>query len=377
MMNDFQYLISHSKMETEKTTIQKEFLDFRNMMELHEQLFDQTIASQLKSYDEKMSGIMLSEKDAAAKARVKYKKFFDDSEGDDEERHSWASHQSGLDYIHDDAYMQKMAATELLNKHLDSIRKSMIVTVYSLIESSLISICEMAHREFNTKLKISHLNSKNYIKAAFDYLDLVVELNQRHYLSYYEKLSEYQNLRNCIVHNNSIMTLMDRGKLSSNFKKSIETIDKSNDLAQLTISDNTIVKDFFVHGKLIMENIHWALEEKLLFKPIKERCKLWFNILAGDVEIFDFKADKKSENKIEIEFLFSSVSEKIKEMKCHVIVNSRQGKSKVLENKTESKVIDAFIDFTHKHSGVLFNGVFDLVYFSKPSIKVTVEFLNR
>lgn len=373
MMNDFQYMMFHSKMETEKTTIQKEFLDFKNMLNLNEQLFDQTIASQLQSYDEKMGKIMLEEKDATIKARVKYKKFFDEFKGSDEDKDSWASHQSGLDNIYDEAYLQKINATELTQKHLDSIRKSMIVTVFSLIESSLYSIGEMAHREFMTKLKISHLNSKNYIKAAFDYLDLVIELNQDHYINYYKKLSDYRTLRNCFVHNNAILTVKEKDNLKSIFNDSIDVTDKSNGLVQLKITKEAIVKDLFTHAKLIMENIHWAFEEKLKFEPIKERCRLWFSILDEEVKIDDFKAGKKSENKVEIEFLVSSKAEKIKNVKCHIIVNGRQTKSKPINNHTKSKEIDKFIAFTHKHSGVLFNGVFDLVFFSKPSMKITVN----
>ena len=134
-----------------------------------------------------------------------------------------------------------------------------------------------------------------------------------------------------------------------------------------------MVKDLFTHAKLIMENINWAFEEKLRYDPIKERCRLWFSILDEEVELSDFKALKKSPNKVEIEFLFSSKTEKIKNVKCHIIVNGRQTKSKPINNNTKSKKIDKFIAFTHKHSGVLFHGVFDLVFFSKPNMRIAVN----
>lgn len=372
-MNDFQYMMFHSKMETEKTTIQKEFLDFRNMIELNEQLFDQIIASQLHSYKEKMKETREAERITVTKARIKYNEIFAKSKGDEEERHSWARHASGLENIDYDSQIQEEAATDLAQKHLDSIRKSMMVTVFSLIESSLYSIGEMAHREFKTKLKISHLNSKNYIKAAFDYLDLVIELNQDHYINYYEKLSDYRTLRNCFVHNNAILTVKEKDNLKSIFNDSVDVTDKSNGLVQLKISKEAIVKDLFTHAKLIMENIHWAFEERLQFKPIEERCMLWFCILDEEIELSDFKAVKKSPNKVEIEFLFSSKTEKIKNMKCHVEVSSRQTRAMLLKNHTNSEVIDKFLMFTRKQSGVLFKGVFDLVFLTKPSIRVAVN----
>lgn len=78
------------------------------------------------------------------------------------------------------------------NEFLDLFSKSTIIALYSLNESILNKITNLSSDFFNKKIKPSHFNSKDYLNAEIQYLELVIEIDISTLEKYISKLKDIQ-----------------------------------------------------------------------------------------------------------------------------------------------------------------------------------------
>lgn len=80
---------------------------------------------------------------------------------------------------------------------------SSIVLIYTVYESTLNQICNEVANGANAKLSHEHLKDKNISKKFLTYLELIGGINYLEEKKLYDRIVNFQSLRNQIVHQNS------------------------------------------------------------------------------------------------------------------------------------------------------------------------------
>lgn len=82
-------------------------------------------------------------------------------------------------------------------------RLSTFIGLYSHLENKMTRLCKRIHERKKFRLRVSDLSGENIIEKSRRYLNLVVGINFDDLNSEWVKITDYQKIRNCFVHNGS------------------------------------------------------------------------------------------------------------------------------------------------------------------------------
>lgn len=96
---------------------------------------------------------------------------------------------------------------ELFQKELFKLKSyfyhSSLVLVYTLLESSFSNLCSEINEFTNSRLIVKDLSDNNLIRKSLKYIELICDVDLKKEKKLYDRICEYQQLRNQIVHQNS------------------------------------------------------------------------------------------------------------------------------------------------------------------------------
>lgn len=89
------------------------------------------------------------------------------------------------------------------NLYPATFNNSTLLTLYSFFEYNLKALCHTMNQQNKYNLTVDDLSGGNYIEKSKKYLRLVVGIEVDKFSADWKMIEEYQQIRNCIVHNNS------------------------------------------------------------------------------------------------------------------------------------------------------------------------------
>jgi hypothetical protein len=347
-MTDFQYTlyrVTHDKVESKFEPI---FVEIRNQINIYNRQFDLTINSYLKEWKEEIKKIEDSYKEHLTKANQDYENIIKE-EGDDgfNNQHAWE--QSGLGYLQDQIDSSKEEIKDEYKGFLDLYSKSILIALYSLNESTLNEITNTASDIFNKKIKPSHFNSRDYLNSAFQYLELVIELEMQKMEEYISKLKDIQFIRNNIVHSASVFS--DIKIISQIVKKHRDVFHFDEEKGYLKIISSKIIKELFALLREFYEELLWAIDLKQDLLIIQNGFRHWLGIIDSNISIEKFKFNRPSKNKISIYFQAIPKDEDISHFECKISLKKSSKSSIEIINQINNKKINDFFEYEKKSKG--------------------------
>lgn len=128
-----------------------------------------------------------------------------------------------------------------------TFNNSTLLSLYSFFEFNLKHLCITLHRHKQYSIKLDDLSGQNYIEKSKKYLTLVANIDLTDLDSTWQEITKFQQIRNCIVHNNS------------NIIKQKEQPLKNQPLYQ-TIKNNTNLKLNEDKGTFIISDDQFLLD---------------------------------------------------------------------------------------------------------------------
>ena len=137
--------------------------------------------------------------------------------------------------------------------------ESTFLSSYSLFEHFFKTFTEIYKNHYDLQLSIDDLNGNNYISKSKRYLEKVVNLNLESLNSDWKEITNFQKIRNKIVHNN--------GRFNPKEKETINELSKMggieiNVLGLINLTDKEFILNFWkVFDKYISGIIKLTAEE--------------------------------------------------------------------------------------------------------------------
>jgi len=139
---------------------------------------------------------------------------------------------------------------DLFHKEISKLKSyfyhSSIVLVYTLLESSLSHLSAEIKNCTNSKLMLQDLNDKNIIRKSIRYIELTCDVDLKKEKKLYDRVCEYQQLRNQIVHQNSRVKGNCPNELAKNAKAlevTFSGIEINKESWDFHIMDNNLIKE--------------------------------------------------------------------------------------------------------------------------------------
>jgi len=148
-MNTFQYYFYYSHAKKDKSFLEKAFEDLIKKVELYEKQYEITLNLYKSEWNKEVKELYENHTTLQKKAKEVYDKTYAEMEGEDEQmRHSYADHVSGLDILNYEYHEEKDNIKARYLDFFDLYSKSLMTALYSLIESKLKGICDIIADEF-------------------------------------------------------------------------------------------------------------------------------------------------------------------------------------------------------------------------------------
>ncbi|WP_417800755.1 hypothetical protein [Tenacibaculum sp.] len=90
------------------------------------------------------------------------------------------------------------------------LNKSVYLTIYSMFENEFTKLCEWCQHSENLSLGPKDLKGGNYIGQCRNYIIKVLNVNLENLKEQWNKIGNYQQIRNVIAHNNGIVKLTNK-----------------------------------------------------------------------------------------------------------------------------------------------------------------------
>ena len=139
---------------------------------------------------------------------------------------------------------------DLFNREISKLKSyfyhSSIVLVYTLLESSLSHLSEEIKSCTNSKLSLKDLSDNNLIRKSIRYIELTCNIDLKKEKQLYDRICEYQQLRNQIVHSNSRVKGNNPTAMEKNAKAlevTFSGIEINYDSWDFHITDNTLITE--------------------------------------------------------------------------------------------------------------------------------------
>lgn len=321
--------------------LEKSFIEINDQLELYENQHSSTIKNYLKSWQEELNKLTERYKKAEKKAQEKYDETIGTNDPEDQEYISYATHISGIDYL---AHNKNEEIEKIKIKYsdfLDLFSKSTLIGLYSLNENFLNNICDITSQTFEKKIKVSHFNSRDYLNASFNYLELVIDIPKEPFKKYVSKLKDIQSIRNKIIHEGSQIKDDSILKLVKKFSPNLRYEEEREFLRIVKPGFN---KDFFNLLNNLYEELLWQLEERLKNNTLKSVLENWFGLIEGKITVSEINSKKKSSIIRTIEFKIESDNPKIPELKGKITLKSSKGFVAEILDHSGNDLIKEFLE---------------------------------
>jgi hypothetical protein len=340
-MTPFQIIFHYINNKREIEALEKSFLDINEQIDLYEKQFLNTINSYLKSRQQELEELEKRYVKIEENAQKRYDEALGTENTDDQNNIAYATHISGIDHF----FLRKAEEIEKINvkysDFLDLFSKSTLVALYSLNENFLNKICDIASQTFNQKIKVSHFNSRDYLKASFNYLELVIDISREPFKSYESKLEEIQKVRNKIIHAGSKIS----GESILKFVKTYSHSFNYNKENKFLIVTSPKFTTYFINLiKSLYEEILWSLEEKQNYETLKHILENWYGLIEGKIIISEISSKKTSEKKRTIDFKAESDNGNIPEFYGKLTLTSSKGYVVEIIDQTGNELIKEFLE---------------------------------
>lgn len=156
-----------------------------------------------------------------------------------------------------------------------TFNNSTLIMIYSFFEYNLRSMCNYLHRIQGHKISLDDLQGNNYIEKSKKYLTLVVGLNLDDLEMTWNKITKIQNIRNCIVHNNS------------NIRKSKKQDLKNSDLYKVIKSNPNL--------KLNEEKGTFSISDDQFLIDVIETVEIYLIEIVSKLKIYNDLLRRKAE----------------------------------------------------------------------------------
>lgn len=146
-----------------------------------------------------------------------------------------------------------------------TFNNSTLLSLYSLFEFNFKNLCITLQNNAQFKIKLEDINGQGHIDISRKYINLVAGIDLTELEATWQKIIVYQQLRNCIVHNNSSIL-----KKKNQDIKNIKTLDIYKE-----IKKNPNLKINEGNGTFIISNDQFLLDfldliEKYLLSILKK-----------------------------------------------------------------------------------------------------------
>lgn len=170
-----------------------------------------------------------------------------------------AAHDSGVDQIDQELSYADEDIFNTFQYIRDTFFKSSLIYLYSVLESHLREICTILKDENAVLLDISDLSNRNYLETCFIYLSKVIGLNLENLDPYRNTFTDFQNLRNCLVHDFGIITPNKKNQIHKTLEayKGIELIE-----GKIQIINYSILITFLRSIIMLFQDLYWVIDMK-------------------------------------------------------------------------------------------------------------------
>jgi len=139
------------------------------------------------------------------------------------------------------------------------LRSSLLISVYSFLENQLTRLCKELQAKMNLSVKYGSLSGKGIEKAKV-YLSDVVNLDFPSNSQEWQKIKDYQNIRNCFAHSEGIINEGDKKLIHS-----VEKIDSVSIIgyeADITMGRSIHLEKDFINNLINTLKDFWVLIEE-------------------------------------------------------------------------------------------------------------------
>lgn len=349
MITPFQITFHYITHEREIDLLEKSFLNIKDQLELYEKQYSITLNSYLKSWQEELDKLQKSFEKVEKNAQERYQEALSNVDPENEDNIAYAMHVSGLDYLQHKNYEDQENIKSKYFDFLDLFSKSTLIALYSLNENFLNKTCDIVSQILSYKIKVSHFNSRDYLKASIDYLEIVVDIPIGGLESYISNFKDIQFLRNKIIHagsqfsNDSILEIAKKhgGSLYYDEKKEFLKIIKPEFIENLA----KLFREFY-------EEVLWLLEEKREFQILKSLLESWFGVLKKGITINEINYKKTSRKIRTITFKINLDDPDVPELTGKLILTRAKGYVVEIINQTDCDFIKDFVDSQMESHGI-------------------------
>lgn len=150
---------------------------------------------------------------------------------------------------------------------IDSFLKSSLIFLYSILESFLKELCLILQNKTQTKLNIEDITSRDYLKSFYIYIEKVIGLNLSAIETYKNKLKDFQNIRNILVHNLSLSAENQRNDTKlTKILESYKGIKRYSN--KLELNNIKILYPFLQSTIWTFQELYWIIDEKFNFESL-------------------------------------------------------------------------------------------------------------
>jgi hypothetical protein len=139
---------------------------------------------------------------------------------------------------------------DLFNKEISKLKSyfyhSSIVLVYTLLESSLSHLSTEIKNCTNSKLLLQDLSDNNLVRKSIRYIELTCDIDLKKEKRLYDRICEYQQLRNQIVHQNSRVKGNNPEALAKNakaLKATFSGVEINYESWDFHVTDNSLIEE--------------------------------------------------------------------------------------------------------------------------------------
>jgi hypothetical protein len=348
-MTPFQITFHYINHERELDVLENAFLKIKDQLELYEKQHSITLSSYLKSWQEELDTLQKTFEKVEQKAQERYKKALGTENPENQDNIAYATHISGLDYLSHKNYEDTENIKTKYFDFLDLFSKSTLIALYSLNENFLNKTCDIVSQTLNHKIKVSHFNSRDYLKASIDYLELVTDIPIAGLEKYISKLKDIQFLRNKIIHAGSQFSNDSILEISKKYPKSLH-YEKEKEF--LKIVKPEFINNLFKLIREFYEEILWLIEERREFKTVKNIFENWFSLIEGQISIIEIDYKKTSSKTRTITFKISSDNKNIPQQNGKLTLTRSKGYNVEIINQTNCDTFQEFVNTQMESHGI-------------------------
>lgn len=372
-MNSFQFRLYQYRTKKEKSSFEKLLDDMIKKVGLYEKQYELTRKLYRLEWDKEITDYNNRREAALAISNQIYDEAYNEMREEDEQlRCSYASHISRIDELESELYEEKENIKDRYLDFFDLHCKSLIVSLYSLIESKLKDLCEISANEFDKKIKYSHLDTRDYIQSSINYFNLVIEMPTLSLESQLSKLKDIQFIRNRIVHSEGKFTDDNEKRIEEIIKKGKGELEllKNDCIMTLKIRKPEFIADFFGLIRELFEELIWLIDCQQNYKILKKGLEYWFGTLDKKNFIKNIKVVNAAKNKKNIEFDVSSRKKNIPKFKCRLsLVKSKENSLNIID-QTNNILIKNFTELADEMYELVFDYVFGSFNLSYKGLKL-------